>query len=58
MIDLQHPKRSEKSGRKTIYIYLCGKCKQELRIVANSFRGSTPVPGIGGVLCPCEEGGG
>lgn len=61
MINLQTPIRSERIRAgfqphwRTVFIYRCQKCEQETRIYANSFRGKTPVPGIGGVYCHCEN---
>lgn len=59
VIDLRKPRRSEKStdpelrGR-TVFIYQCSH-GHEVRVLANSFCGKTPVPSVGGIACPrCE----
>lgn len=60
MIDLSHPIRSERVRGfqppwRTVFIYQCPECKEEVRVFANSFRGKTPVPSVGGITCPkCE----
>lgn len=39
----------------TVWIYECSE-GHEVRVRANAFRGSTPVPGTGGISCPqCER---
>lgn len=60
-LNLATPVRSEKVRSfqppwRTVFIYKCPDCHEEVRVNANSFRGKTPVPGIGGIECPhCVE---
>lgn len=35
----------------TVYLYTCPGCSAQHRIRANSFRGSRPEPGTGGIVC-------
>ena len=61
MIDLQRPLRSERVRAgfqphwRTVFVYQCPECEQEMRIYASAFKGKTPVPGVGGVRCSCER---
>lgn len=58
IIDLSRPIRSERVRAgfqphwRTIFVYLCGTCHNEVRVFANSFRGSRPEPGRGAISCP------
>jgi len=59
-VNLGSPVRSEKvrSGFqphwRTVFIYKC-KAGHEVKVFANAFRGKTPVPGVGAIMCPtCE----
>jgi len=60
MIDLSKPIRSERvrvgfqPHWRTVFVYRCPKCEKEMRLYGNAFRGSRPVPGVGGVRCHCE----
>jgi hypothetical protein len=37
-----------------VFIYKC-KAGHEVKVFANAFRGKTPVPGVGAIMCPtCE----
>ena len=36
----------------TIFIYRCKAANHEVRVRANSFSGSRPVPGVGAIMCP------
>lgn len=62
MINLSAPLRSEKARTgfqphwRTVFIYECPKCKVEVRVFANSFRGKHPEPGVGAIRCPKCEG--
>ena len=39
----------------TVFIYECSE-GHEVRVLANSFSGSTPAPGVGAITCPqCER---
>jgi hypothetical protein len=56
MIDLRHPVRSEKirwfqPPWRTVYVYQCKECGGEVRVLANSFRGSRPEPSVGSIRC-------
>ena len=60
VVDLARPVRSERVRAgfqphwRTVFIYKCPK-GHEQRVFANSFRGTTPVPGVGGIRCSmCE----
>jgi len=61
MIDLSKPIRSERVRAgfqphwRTVFIYRCPKCEKETRIYASAFEGNTPVHGVGGVRCLCED---
>lgn len=56
-INLQTPIRSERVRAgfqphwRTVFVYKCPNCGQEMRLYANLFGGKIPVPGIGAVLC-------
>ena len=55
-LNLNTPTRSERVRGfqppwRTVYVYRCPKCGTETRVRANSFRGRTPVPGIGAIRC-------
>lgn len=57
VINLATPVRSERvrwfqPPWRTVFIYRCSKCGKETRVFANSFRGRTPVPSVGGIACP------
>jgi hypothetical protein len=63
VIDLSRPVKSEKVRAgfqphwRTVFIYKCER-GHTVRVFANSFRGKTPVPGIGGIKCgqcECED---
>ena len=60
VINLATPIRSERVRDfqphwRTVFVYRCGTCNKETRVRANSFRGKTPVPGVGGIVCRhCE----
>jgi len=36
---------------RTVWLYKCPQCGQERRVCANSFRGTNPVPSVGGIRC-------
>ena len=39
----------------TVWIYKCKARNHVVRVKANSFRGKTPVPSVGAIMCPqCE----
>lgn len=55
VINLSTPVRSERVRGfqppwRTVFVYTCPK-GHEQRVYANSFRGKTPVPGVGGIAC-------
>lgn len=55
-MDLQRPVRSERRRGfqppyYTVYVYRCPDCQRERFIRASSFRGRTPVPAIGAMVC-------
>lgn len=55
VIDLRLPFKSERVRGfqppwRTVYLYRCGYCGAVHRVRAN-YRGKTPVPGIGGIIC-------
>jgi hypothetical protein len=55
-IDLSVPSRSERVRGfqppwRTVFVYTCRTCKAEHKVRANSFRGKTPVPGVGAIIC-------
>jgi hypothetical protein len=55
-INLQTPIRSERRRGfqppyYTVYVYRCPACQREIIVRAGSFRGRTPVPSIGAVIC-------
>lgn len=57
-IDLARPIRSVRVRAgfqphwRTVYVYRCGTCGGETRVFANAYRGRTPVPGVGAIVCP------
>ena len=60
IINLSAPVRSERVRAgfqphwRTLFVYLCA-AGHEVKVYANSFRGKTPVPCVGGIHCPqCE----
>jgi hypothetical protein len=36
---------------RTVFKYHCPVCRAEVRVRAGSFRGKTPVPGVGAIVC-------
>lgn len=60
-LNLQRPIRSERRRGfqppwYTVYIYKCESCGHETTVRANSYRGRTPVPGVGAIVCPhCDR---
>jgi len=58
-LDLRRPTGSRRerdnSGRwRTVFEYLCS-LGHKVDVFANSFRGTTPEPSVGGIACPqCE----
>ena len=61
VIDLSRPVRSERRRAfqppyYTVYVYLCLDCGAERHVRAGSFRGTRPVPGIGGIRCGARVG--
>jgi len=61
VIDLSRPVKSEKVRAgfqphwRTVFVYKC-EHGHTVRVFANSFRGKTPVPGVGGIKClQCEQ---
>jgi hypothetical protein len=60
-IDLQRPIKSERVRSfqppwRTVHVYKCDGCKNEVRVNANSFVGKHAVPGRGAIACPhCEK---
>ena len=56
LINLSAPKAREKVRDfqppwRTVFVYECPVCKREARVRAGSFRGKTPVPGVGAIRC-------
>ena len=57
VINLANPRSQENSheafGRRkrVVYTYECPKCRSVHRVLANSFRGPNPVPGVGAIVC-------
>jgi DNA-directed RNA polymerase subunit RPC12/RpoP len=56
-IDLMQPVRSERvRGFQppwyTVYVYICPRCGNEVRMKASSFFGKTPKPSTGAIICP------
>lgn len=50
----QHKVRGFQPPWRTVFEYLCPQ-GHKVNIYANSFRGRTPVPGVGAITCPqCE----
>jgi DNA-directed RNA polymerase subunit RPC12/RpoP len=55
-IDLRTPVGSERVRGfqppwRTVYRYRCSACGHEVRVRANSFRGTRPEPSVGGIRC-------
>jgi hypothetical protein len=56
-IDLQYPIKSKRVRDfqppwRTVFIYKCPECTQEVNVRAHKFSGKTPVPGVGAIYCP------
>lgn len=56
IVNLSAPIRAERVRDfqppwRTVYVYRCKSCGQERRVRANSFRGHTPVPSTGAIVC-------
>lgn len=56
ILNLATPVRSERVRAfqppwRTVFVYRCHECGNETRVRANSFRGRTPVPGVGAIRC-------
>jgi hypothetical protein len=58
MIDLSKPIKGEWRGRgfgrRYVWTYQCPLCNKTLSVIASSFLGRKPVPGLGGLYCDCE----
>ena len=58
MMNLSNPIKGEWKGRgfgrRYVWTYECQKCGRIYNVRAGSFRGRTPVPGIGGMYCDCD----
>ena len=56
IIDLATPTGSERvrgfqPPYRTVYIYRCPRCGSVRKVRAGSFRGTTPEPDVGGIVC-------
>lgn len=56
LIDLRKPiaqnrVRDFQPPWRTVFDYRCPKCGQVRSVRANAFRGKTPVPGVGAIIC-------
>jgi hypothetical protein len=52
----QYKTRSGWGKWRTVFVYRCPQCGGETRLFASAFRGKTPEPGVGGVLCNHRPG--
>jgi hypothetical protein len=58
-MNLAYPVRTERVRDfqppwRTVYVYRCPACGAETRVRAGAFRGRTPEPGRGAILCAQE----
>ncbi len=60
VINMASPSRSERVRDfqppwRTVYVYVCPECGAEHRMRASSYRGSSPTPSVGGIVCGAQH---